>query len=80
MAENSPMKRSDSMLTRVEEYLRYRRALGYALRIEGDMLLNFARFADKGGIAVYSPVIWRRAGPDFLRRRIDFIGRAASRY
>ena len=29
------MKRSDSMLTRVEEYLRYRRALGYALRIEG---------------------------------------------
>jgi integrase len=43
------MKRSDSMLTRVEEYLRYRRALGYALRIEGGMLLNFARFADKEG-------------------------------
>jgi hypothetical protein len=42
------MKRSDSMLARVEEYLRYRRALGYALRIEGGMLLNFARFADKG--------------------------------
>lgn len=41
------MKRSDSMLARVEEYLRYRRALGYALRIEGGMLLNFARFADK---------------------------------
>ena len=37
------------MLTRVEEYLRYRRALGYALRIEGGMLLNFARFADKEG-------------------------------
>ena len=37
------MKRSDSMLTRVEEYLGYRRALGYALRIEGGMLLNFAR-------------------------------------
>jgi hypothetical protein len=35
------------MLTRVEEYLRYRRALGYALRIEGGMLLNFARFADQ---------------------------------
>jgi integrase len=43
------MKRSDSMLTRVEDYLRYRRALGYALRIEGGMLLNFARFADKKG-------------------------------
>jgi integrase len=37
------------MLTRVEEYLRYRRALGYALRIEGGMLLNFARFADQEG-------------------------------
>ena len=43
------MKRSDSMLRRVEEYLRYRRALGYALRIEGGMLLNFAQFADKEG-------------------------------
>jgi len=37
------------MLTHVEEYLRYRRALGYALRIEGGMLLNFARFADREG-------------------------------
>jgi hypothetical protein len=43
------MKRSDSMLTRVEEYLRYRHPLGYALRIEGGMLLNFVRFADQGG-------------------------------
>ena len=43
------MKLSDSMLTRVEEYLCYRRALGYALRIEGGMLLNFARFADQEG-------------------------------
>jgi integrase len=43
------MKLSDSMLSRVEDYLRYRRALGYALRIEGGMLLNFARFADKDG-------------------------------
>ena len=43
------MKLSDSMQRRVEDYLRYRRALGYALRIEGGMLLNFARFADKDG-------------------------------
>jgi integrase len=42
------MKLSDSMLTRVEEYLCYRRSFGYALRIEGGMLLNFARFADNG--------------------------------
>jgi hypothetical protein len=49
VAENSPMKRSDSMLTRVEEYLHYRHPLGYALRIEGGMLLNFVQFADQGG-------------------------------
>jgi integrase len=43
------MKASDSMQARVEAYLSYRRALGYALRIEGRMLLNFARFADQSG-------------------------------
>jgi hypothetical protein len=37
------------MATRVEEYLRYRRELGYALRTEGRMLLNFARFVDQSG-------------------------------
>ena len=43
------MKTDDTMLERVEEYLRYRRALGYALRIEGEMLLGFGRFADQAG-------------------------------
>ena len=43
------MKTSDSMTARVEEYLRYRRALGFALRIEGGMLHGFARFADESG-------------------------------
>lgn len=43
------MKKSDSMVKLVEEYLQYRRALGYALRIEGGMLRNFARFADESG-------------------------------
>jgi hypothetical protein len=33
------------MLRRLEEYLGHRRSLGYALRIEGDMLLDFARIA-----------------------------------
>jgi site-specific recombinase XerD len=40
------------MTSRVEEYLQYRRSLGYALRIEGELLLNFGRYADqfkKGG-------------------------------
>ena len=49
MARHHPMKTSDSMAVRVEEYLQYRRTLGYALRTEGGMLLNFARFADQSG-------------------------------
>ena len=43
------MKTSDTMSERVEEYLRYRRALGYILHIEGGMLRDFARFADDSG-------------------------------
>ena len=35
------MEPSDSMLRRLEEYLGHRRSLGYALPIEGDMLLDF---------------------------------------
>ena len=38
-----------TMSERVEEYLAYRRALGYQLRIEGQMLGSFARFADQLG-------------------------------
>ena len=43
------MKTSDSMTARAQEYLRYRRALGYGLQAEGGMLLNFARYADGAG-------------------------------
>jgi integrase len=38
-----------TMADRVEEYLAYRRALGYQLHIEGQMLLSFARYADQSG-------------------------------
>lgn len=38
-----------TMLARVRGYLHHRRALGYALRIEGDLLLGFARYADRRG-------------------------------
>lgn len=37
------------MLARVQSYLRHRRSLGYALRVEGELLLGFARFADRCG-------------------------------
>ena len=38
-----------TMADRVEEYLAYRRALGYQLRIEGQLLQSFARYADDSG-------------------------------
>ena len=38
-----------TMLARVRAYLEQRRALGYKLHIEGQMLLSFARYADRSG-------------------------------
>jgi hypothetical protein len=38
-----------TMLARVTAYLALRRCLGYKLRIEGQMLQNFARYADRSG-------------------------------
>jgi integrase len=75
------MKRSDSMKKRVEEYLSYRRALGYALRIEGGMLLNFARFADQehhnGSLTIDLATRWARlpakADRLYWARRIEVL-------
>lgn len=38
-----------TMVSLVEEYIAHRRSLGFALRIEGQQLLSFARFADTDG-------------------------------
>jgi integrase len=38
-----------TVTTRVEEYLAYRRALGYQIRTEAQMLQSFARYADDSG-------------------------------
>src|SRR6266542_92520 len=38
-----------TMCSRVTAYLRLRRGFGYKLRIEGGMLQNFARYADRSG-------------------------------
>jgi integrase len=43
------MSTPPTMLDLVDEYLVARRSLGYALRIEGAQLRNFARFADTTG-------------------------------
>ena len=43
------MKRPVKMLARVQAYLAYRRSLGYVLREEGRLLLDFGRYADRTG-------------------------------
>ena len=43
------MNARKAMRTRVEAYLKHRRQAGYALKIEGEQLLLFARFADNAG-------------------------------
>jgi integrase len=49
MAGGEAMNASPTMVALVEEYLDLRRNLGFALRIEGQQLLSFARFADSIG-------------------------------
>lgn len=43
------MTRSETMLSRAEAYLAYRRSLGFKLRIPGRMITSFARYADNRG-------------------------------
>ena len=51
-----------SMVERVEAYLKARRAMGYQLRIEGEQLQRFARFADqqdhRGPLTLDLAVVW----------------------
>jgi integrase len=43
------MTTSKTMVAEVKDYLAYRRKLGYQLRIEGEQLLSFAKYADASG-------------------------------
>jgi len=43
------MKRQLTMARRVEEYLRLRRALGFKMRSQGEMLVGFAKRLDRSG-------------------------------
>jgi hypothetical protein len=69
----------------VEEYLAFRRKLGFALTIEGQELGRFARFADQGGhagpITIDLAVRWATlpANADRLyqARRLDMVRRLA---
>jgi integrase len=49
MAGEAVMKPGDTMVSKVNEYLKERRRAGFVLSIPGQRLLAFARFADRGG-------------------------------
>jgi integrase len=81
MAGGEAMIASPTMVALVEEYLAQRRSLGFALRIEGQQLLSFARFADsighRGPLTVDLVLQWAmlpsKRWRQFPARRLDCI-------
>lgn len=79
------MKRS-SMIQRVRGYLAQRRGLGFRLRSEGYLLLNFARYADRheghGPLANKLAITWARLPKGTDRhcwaRRLEAVRRLAN--
>jgi integrase len=75
------MSEPTPMVNLVEEYLEYRRRLGYRLRIEGQMLLEFARYADRSGhrgpLTTELAARWARlpaeAAPLYQARRLEVV-------
>lgn len=73
------MKRT--MRSRVESYLKQRRALGYELHIDGRMLLNFARYADRSGhggsltskLALHWAALPKAASRFYWARRLEVV-------
>jgi integrase len=76
-----------TMAKRVEEYLAYRHALGYQIRIEGQLLRSFARFADtvghQGPLTTELALRWSRLPEEAARlyqaRRLEVV-RTLARY
>jgi integrase len=76
-----------SMVDLAEDYLEYRRRLGFRLRTEGKMLLAFARHADRAGqrgpLTTELAVGWARlpagAAPLYQARRLQVV-RGFARY
>ena len=76
-----------SMVALAQEYLDYRRRLGFRLRSEGKMLLAFARYADRAGhrgpLTTELAVSWARlpagSAPLHQARRLQVV-RGFARY
>lgn len=70
-----------TMADRVEEYLSYRQALGYQLRIAGQLLRSFARYVDESGhdgpLTTELALCWARLPESATRRyqarRLDLV-------
>jgi hypothetical protein len=75
------MSEPTPMVQLAEEYLGYRRRLGFQLRITGQMLLEFARYADRvghtGSLTTELAVCWARlpagASPLYQARRLEVV-------
>jgi len=78
---------SNTLATRVEAYLHYRRGVGFALKIEGAQLVRFARFAEqadhRGPLTIKLAIRWAIAScqstPLTAARRIEVL-RPFARY
>ena len=74
-----------SIVAQAEQYLEMRRKLGFALRIEGEELLRFARYTErvghKGPLTVEIALQWAQQTPSGSRiyhaRRLDVVRRFA---
>ena len=81
---NSPQK---TMKELAQEYLDFRRSLGFQLRIEGEQLLKFAEFADQSGhtgpLTIELALQWAslpsEASPLYRARRLEVV-RCFARY
>lgn len=73
-----------SMIAAAEQYLAFRRKLGFALHIEGEQLLRFARYAErighKGPLTVELAFQWAKLSRGIMishARRLDIVRRFA---
>ena len=75
------MTETTPMIDLVEEYLKYRRRLGFELRQQGSLLLDFARYADRSGhhgpLTTELAVRWARlpveAAPQYQASRLEVV-------
>lgn len=75
------MRRKPTLTSRVQDYLRQRRVLGYKLFREGRQLLNFAHYADRGRhrgpltttLALRWATLPRAADPAYRARRLGIV-------